>query len=136
MIKTLIYGVKCSGNMAERCVRETAKLSMKQYPEVNEIVQKDLYVDDCLSGEKTVKLAEERANQLEIVLNKGGFSLKGIAFAKRKPPESMTEDGESIAVAGIKWYTEEDTISLNLGDIVFTKKQRGRRIVDLKSLKG
>ena len=35
IIKTLIYGVKPSGNLAERSIRETADLSKDEYPEVN-----------------------------------------------------------------------------------------------------
>ena len=102
IIKTLIYGVKCSGNIAELAIRETAELSKEEYPEVNEVIQKDIYIDDCLSGEKNKKLAYERADQLELVLNKGGFALKGVAFSGKKPPESMSEDGTSISVAGVE----------------------------------
>ena len=47
VIKTFTYGVRSSGNLAEYSVRETAKLSKGEYPEVNEIVQNDVYVDDC-----------------------------------------------------------------------------------------
>ena len=40
VIKTLIYGIKSSGNQAERAIRETARLSKDTYPEVNEIIFK------------------------------------------------------------------------------------------------
>ena len=124
VIKTLIYGVVSSGNLAERCIRETAKLSKDEYPEINDIVHKDLYVDDCISGERNLKLAKVRADELEVVLNRGGFSLKGIAFSGQKPPDSLSDDAETITVAGHKWYTEEDRISVNLGDMIFAKKKQ------------
>ena len=50
VIKTLIYGVKSSGNQAERGLRQTALLMKEEYPEVSRIIQKDVYVDDCCSG--------------------------------------------------------------------------------------
>ena len=50
VIKTLIYGVRPSGNQAEHALRETAKLSKDLYPDVYRIVYKDTYLDDCLSG--------------------------------------------------------------------------------------
>ena len=50
VIKTLIYGVRSSGNQAERAVRKTAKLCKDDYPRQNEIIQGDLYMDDCFSG--------------------------------------------------------------------------------------
>ena len=57
VIKTLIWGVKSSGNQAERGLWETARLSAEEYPKVNQIVQNDTYVYDCLSEEENVKKA-------------------------------------------------------------------------------
>ena len=74
VIKKLIYSVKSSGNLAECSIRETANISKKEYPEANKTIQRDIYIGDCLSGEKNEKLANESANQLEIMLNKGGFT--------------------------------------------------------------
>ena len=53
IIKTLIYGVKPSGNLAEMGIRETAKLMKANFPRQNEIINKDIYVDDCIRGEDT-----------------------------------------------------------------------------------
>ena len=100
VIETIIYGVKPSGNIAEYCLRETAKLSSDVYPEVYEMVSRDVYVDDCISGERTEELAYKRADELEIVLNKCSFTLKGMAFSGRDPPEKKSEDGVSMTVAG------------------------------------
>ena len=128
VILTLIYGVKPSGNLAERCIRVTAMLSKTEYPHIYELIILDIYVDDCISGGRSPKEAAIIADQLEIVLNRGGFSLKGVAFSKKKPPESLSEDGESVVVAGIRWYTEDDEITLNVGELNFVKKKRGRKV--------
>ena len=56
VIKTIIYGVKSSGNQAER---QTYKKL-----QVNQTVQNDIYVDDCLSGEENVEKALQRADEL------------------------------------------------------------------------
>ena len=127
VIKTLIYGVKSSGNQSERGLRETARLSSKEYPEVNEIVQRDIYVDDCLSGEDSENLSLKRADELKIVLDRGGFSLKGITFSGKPPPESLSSDGKSINVAGMKWFSEDDLISLDISELNFAKKCRGKK---------
>ena len=58
VIKTLIYGVRSSGNLAERCIRETAKMSKEEYPEIDEIVNKNFYVDDCLAAEENEEMLE------------------------------------------------------------------------------
>ena len=102
VIKTLICGVKSSGNQAERALRETVKLSQVEYPKVNEIVKNDIYVDNCISGEQSEREALKRADELEVVLNRGGFVLKGITFSNQDPPESLSNDGKSINAAGMK----------------------------------
>ena len=75
-----MYGAKSSGNQAERVLRETAKLSQVEYLKVNEIVKNDIYVDNCISGEQREREALKRADELEVVLNRGGFVFKGITF--------------------------------------------------------
>ena len=127
VIKTVIYGVVSSGQLAQHCIRETANLSILEYPEVEETLRKDLYVDDTLSGEKDPETVDTRADQLDIVLSKGGFILKGITVSGRDPPEHLSEDGVSILVAGIRWYPKDDVISLNSGDLNFKRKRRGKK---------
>ena len=133
VIKTLIYGVRSSGNQAERAIRQTAKLSSDEYPKVADIVCKDVYVDDCLSGESSITLAKMRADEFEIVLNRGGFGLKGISFSGEDPPESMSDDGISVTIAGMKWYPKKDELSLNFDELIFAKKSRGRKIINENS---
>ena len=65
VIKTLIHGVESNGYQAEWGLRETVRWSAEEYPQVNEIFQNDIYVDDCLSGEQNVEKALQRADELE-----------------------------------------------------------------------
>ena len=74
VIRTL-YGERTSGNQAERTIRETADLFKDKYPRQNEIIQKDTYVGDCLSGQNSLN---EVTDCLQIVLNTRGFRLKWI----------------------------------------------------------
>ena len=85
VIKTLISGVKPSGNQAERAIRETGNLMKDNYSRQNEIIQEDIYLDDCMSGEDNYDLAYETTDGLKIVLNKGGFNLKGFTFSGFDP---------------------------------------------------
>ena len=113
VIKTLIYGVKSSGNQSERGLRETARMSAVEFPEVNHIVEKDIYVDDCLSGAQNLKHAMIRADQIELVLNRGEFSLKGVTYSGKDPPATLTNDKASINVAGMRWFPKDNLVSLN-----------------------
>ena len=127
VIKTLIYGVKSSGNQSERGLRETARMSAVEFPEVNHIVQKDIYVDDCLSGAQNLKHAMIRADQIELVLNRGEFSLKGVTFSGKDPPATLTNDKASINVAGMRWFPKEDLVSLDISELNFAKKCREKK---------
>jgi len=126
VIKTLIYGVKSSGNQAEYGLRKVAELTKAEYPEVNNTIQKDVYVDDCISGEENRNTAHTRADQLGLVLNRGGFQLKGVTFSGK----DLTDDGISIYVGGLKWFPKKDLLSLNIGDLNFSKKHRGKKSPD------
>ena len=126
VIKTLIYGVRSSGNQAEYALRKIADISKEEFPEANEIVQEDIYVDDRLTGESTRQITHRRADELEIMVNRGSFELKGIAFSGEEPPQTLSDDGESIHIAGLKWFVKTDEISLNIGEINFVKRYEGR----------
>ena len=127
IIKTLIYGVKSSGNKAEHDLREVSKLSAGEFSEVNNIIHNDVYVDDYITGEKSKDLASVRADQLEIVLNRGGFHLKGISFSGKSPSSSLSDKGTFIVVAGFRWYTEDDLLSLNISELNFSRKRSGKK---------
>ena len=132
VIKTLIYGVKSSGNQAERGLRKTAELQKQEYPRCNDIIQRDIYVDDCLSGDKSSEVVYQLTDNMKVVLNKGGFCLKGLTFSGKDPPVELSSDGISINVAGVKWYSKEDVISLKSGELNFAKKHRGKKPLDKK----
>ena len=102
VIKILIYVVKSSGNQSKRGLQETVRLLAEEYPQVSQMVQNDIYVDDCLSGDENVEKALQRANELELVLNHGSFTLKGITFTGSDPPSALSIDDSRVNVAGIK----------------------------------
>ena len=128
VIKTIIYGVCSSGNQAERALRMTAEISRSRYPQIYEIISRDIYVVDCISGSNSENEMLNIAYKLEIVLNSGGFSLKGIASSSKDNPESLSDDGVSIHIAGRKWYTKDDLLPFDFTDMNFSKRVRGRKV--------
>ncbi|XP_066933763.1 uncharacterized protein [Clytia hemisphaerica] len=127
IIKTLIYGVRSSGNQAECGLRSIGQLFSKEYPEVNRIIKEDVYVDDCITGESSTKEAFKRADELQSVINRGNFTLKGFTFSGMKPTEDLSEDGSSISVGGMRWFPETDELTLSISDLNFSKKRRGKK---------
>ena len=127
VIKTLIYGVVSSGNQAEYALRKTAQLNESKYPRASEIIHKCAYVDDNAAGEKDRKTVEKTTRDLKLVLGTGGFALKGITISGEDPPEHLSDDGVSVNVGGMKWFPKGDFLKLNIGELNFSKKARGKK---------
>ena len=134
VIKTLIYGVKSSGNQAERGIREIGNLMKEEYPRQNEIIHKDIYVDDCLSGDDSYDEVRKSTDGLKLVLNRGGFDLKGFTFSGFNPPDHLSNGDKSINVARVKWYPKSDLLKLNIGELNFGNKCRGKKVPYLEGL--
>ena len=134
VIKTLIYGVTPSGNQAERALRETANLQKDKYPRQCEIVNDDAYVDDIVSGEDSYDTAREVTDGLEIMLNGGGFRTKGVTFSGFDPPDNLSNEDKSVNVAGLKWFPKSDCLTLNVNELNFSKKCRGKKLVKLAGI--
>ena len=84
---------------------------------------------------KSSEIARDVTDKLEVVLNKGGFRLKGITFSGCDPPdnEELCNEDKSINVAGMIWYSKPDLLSLNLSELNFSKKQQGKKKENLHS---
>ena len=135
VIKTLIYGVRSSGNLAECALRRTAELFESEFPKASNAVRFDTYMDDCISGGTSSEDAKTITDQLVVGMARTGFSYKGFSFAGEDPPEHLTKDGESILVAGLKWFCKGDFIKLNIKELNFNKKCRGRKAKNIGKLK-
>ena len=127
LIMTLIYGVRSSGNQAQCALRKIAELFKKEYPDVYEIIHKDTYMDDCMSGGHTKAEMSKKQDDLQLVLGLAGFSLKGFTESGEDPAESLSPDGVSIGTFGMKWFSKIDEISLDTPPLNFAKKRRGKK---------
>ena len=72
------------------------------------------------------------ADEIQIILSRGGFTLKGFTFSGESPTESLSGDNKSINVAGMKWYPEDDKLELDITKLNFNKKHRDKKLQSLK----
>ena len=98
VIKTVTYGVRPSGNLAECGLRKTAELTQSECPKAYGIIMNDMYVDDCMSGDDSFAETLQATVQLSVAFAKGVFSLKGFTFSGKDPPEHLRNDGWRIKV--------------------------------------
>ena len=134
VIMTVIYGVRPSGNQAERAIRITADKNIERYPKAHVIIHKRTYVDDVLGGEKNKKIGLKVTEELRDCLATGGFGLKGFTFSGDDPDESLSEDKESVMVAGLRWYSKEDYLMINVDTDNFNRKVRGKKSLSNKGV--
>jgi hypothetical protein len=75
-LKTVTYGLACSPYLAIRCLHEVAKVNSSQYPTVAEVIERDFYVDDLITGADTVDAAVKMRDQITTLLASSGFELR------------------------------------------------------------
>ena len=115
VIKTLIYGVRSSGNLAE--LRRTVEICKDMFPRAFSVVTQDTYIDDMLSGTESLEETLSLTDELEASVLKGGFRLKGFTISGDNPSENLSSDGVSVVVAGLRWFPEGDFIKLNMSEV-------------------
>ena len=127
VIKTLIYGVRSSGNLAECALRRTADLCKNECPRAFEVIHFDTYLDDCVSGTEGPEQSRVVMDELQLALSKGGFTIKGFIVSGEDPPAKLCHDDGYVLIGGLKWLPREDSIMLNIKELNFNKKVRGKK---------
>ena len=131
IIRTLIYGVRPVGNQCEEAIKLLAQEIYEKYPEVALMLLLLRYVDDLgnstANDESTRKLINNTTEALESI----GMKIKGWAVSGHDPPEEISDDGYSVAFAGMIWYPRADVYKLNIDSLHFGKKSRGKYPTDL-----
>ena len=121
------YGVRSTGNQSGTALEFLAEEHADDFPLAKEVIQKDRYVDDVLSGSSIPGEREEQIKQVEEVLKAGGFNLKFIARSGHDPPQNASTDGKSMKILGYKWVSKDDLLSPGFSELNFNKKSRGMR---------
>ena len=77
-VKTVLtFGDKPAPAMAQIASRKTAEQEIDVYPEAAETLKKNTYMDDICDSITSLDKAEKLTDELDSVLAKGGFRVKG-----------------------------------------------------------
>ena len=76
VIKTLIYGVRPSGKLAQCTLRHTVELCKDELPLARRPISDDTYMDNCASGTESAHSSNTVMDEIQAALTKGVFSLK------------------------------------------------------------
>ncbi|XP_036143903.1 uncharacterized protein LOC118645955 [Monomorium pharaonis] len=130
---TLTYGTKPASFLATRCLKQLAELEKSDYPRAAEIVNRDFYMDDLITGGNSESEIRELKGEVTELLARGGFELhkwnSNILINKLSQTEdeavSLSKEQES-RLLGVLWNPCKDTIyykvSLNDNEARVTKR--------------
>ncbi|XP_063624778.1 uncharacterized protein LOC134796521 [Cydia splendana] len=73
---TVTYGVSSAPYQALRTIAQLARESREEYPSGSAVLDRDIYVDDVVSGAHSVEQARKLRSELSTILASGGFHLR------------------------------------------------------------
>ena len=101
-MKVVTFGDKPAPAMAQLALRMTAELAESRFPEAAQVLKKiSLYMDDICESVKSVE-AEKLTDDIDQVLEKGGFKLKGWTSKESLRGEGKNEGETSLTQAAMK----------------------------------
>ena len=133
-----LFGSVSSPTCVNFALRQTADDNSEQFdPETVNTVKRNFYVDDCLKSSENEKAAITTAEQLRLLLSKGGFRLTKWLSNSRKVIETIPQSERSKLVKeirfgelpaeralGVLWNIELDTFgfAIMVKDKPFTRR--------------
>ena len=133
LIKTLIYGVRPSGNLTGAGFVRVAEYAGQHYPHLAKgaaVIQNDTYVDDSVASFDSLEECREVANAMVEVLSLGGAAIKDFAFSTIPPSDKLSTDGVSVGVLGYSWDTVAEELHLAVRPTVLGKGRKAKHCVE------
>ena len=126
VIKTLIYGVKSVSAQSEEAIKDLADHIRDKYPAVATLLEEGRYVDD--EGESKAEKEEcytliEQADETFALVN---LKAKDWTVSGEAPSEKVSNDGASLDIGGMKWFSQLDSMETKIPPLHFGSKTRGR----------
>ncbi|XP_053682608.1 uncharacterized protein LOC128733054 [Sabethes cyaneus] len=125
-LSTVTYGLAPSSFLATRTLHQLVNDEGNLFPKAGPSVKKCMYVDDFIGGEHSVEQAIQLRNELNELLQKGGFCLrkwnsndpKALADLPQELLGTKTshkfDSEETIKTLGISWEPASDLFSFDV----------------------
>ena len=118
VIQRVSFGNKPSGAIATVALRKTAEVGKDQFPEASQVILDNTYMDDIIDSVNNRTKAKQITDDIEKLLNKGGFKLKESTYSEDRssrhepkiPMEPSTATEATEKVLGIIWDPTTDNL--------------------------
>lgn len=112
-LQTVTYGEECSAFLAIRSLHQAAISMQHQFPETAEIIKRDFYVDDLLSGANDIKNLLRIKEEITEILRLAKFKLhkwkSNHSSIIQSDVKTSVQFSESTKILGQLWDTQFDT---------------------------
>ncbi|XP_055527436.1 uncharacterized protein LOC129720047 [Wyeomyia smithii] len=118
---TVTYGTAAAPFLATRCLTQLCDDEQEQFPVASNIVKKDCYVDDVLSGAESVEKALQAQREIQEMLARGGFPIHKWSSNRQEVLDQVPEEdreklvplaksmgSEIIKTLGMSWCPTSD----------------------------
>ena len=126
VIIAAIFGVCSSGGQSEEAVRKFCQIIKEVHDDVARLLLEARYVDDIMKSKKSKEEIMELIKKTEEQLDKIQMKIKGWCISGEDPPEQLSDDKKSIQFSGMTWFPKIDSFMLNISNLHFGKKVRGK----------
>ena len=134
IIRTLIYGVGSVSAQSENGMRKVSNLIKDEKPNVRQLIEDRMYVDDASDSKCTKEECVKLAADADEVFARVGLSCKAWTYSGEDPEEKVSKDGVSLGLGGFKWYPKLDVYELKIPSLHFGKKRKRFCIQNLTNL--
>lgn len=140
-LTVVTFGLTSSAYLSVKCVIQAAREAAEQLPNAAKIIERDFYMDDCVTGADSVEQAIKLASEIDQILSGAAFKLrkwKSNSFEVQQAFGSVNEDSEQCivfsedgetSVLGVKWLLEKDQFTFLVKTPALTLPLTKRRIV-------
>lgn len=133
-LNTVTYGTTSAPYLAIRCLKELGYSCAKNHPKASEVILKDFYVDDLLTGGESVSEVLEIANTVSNILITAGLNLRKwvsnskevINCFKDKTKDISFGTKTSSKLLGVHWMSDNDILyfKINLNNKIMKNSKR------------
>lgn len=135
-LQTVTYGTASASFLATRCLSEVGIEYTTSNPMLSKIIQRDFYVDDCLSGSNVLSDAQQTCALLSQTLAASGFPLRkwlsnDPRVLKNVQPSDLHPNlhdfGSHAKTLGLLWSSHTDRLLFSISE--FAARTVTKRII-------
>ncbi|XP_033213814.1 uncharacterized protein LOC117170880 [Belonocnema kinseyi] len=133
------FGISSSPFLATRAIKQLINDEGHQHPKAAVVLERDLYVDDLITGAETIEEGVQIRDSLIKLLNLGCLTMRqwasnDINLLRGIPDSSINKkiqfnDGETLKTLGVSWNSSTDSIIYSVHSPVLKSKITKRTVL-------